>query len=187
MGRRNRLCGSRVARSRRFALLRPRIRAAVGLDRAIREPLIAITTATRSSPLTTRGDGGIVEFSSTVAGPQPLHIDRCGAHESAAQATIHVLWIRSLADDGVSRDDRRRAEPDSRGSMSASRPASALHGHRRADSKSTRRSAQSRHNTNRHESPFWGSSLDFVDRGDDQPEPIAIRGAASCSAMRPTR
>src|SRR3954469_22557717 len=28
-------------------------------------PLIAITTATRSSPLTTRGDGGIVEFSST--------------------------------------------------------------------------------------------------------------------------
>jgi len=53
-------------------------------------------------------------------------------------------------------------------------PASVLHGHRRADSKSTRRSAQSRHNTNRHESPFWGSSMDFVDREDDQPEPISI-------------
>ncbi len=156
MGRRNRLCGSRVARSRPFALLRPRIRAAVGLDRAIREPLIAITTATRSSPLTTRGDGGIVEFSSTVAGPQPSISTDVEHTNRRPQATIHVLWIRSLADDGVSRDDRRRAEPDFRGSMSASRPASALHGRRRADSKSTRRSAQSRHNTNRHESPFLG-------------------------------
>ena len=53
-------------------------------------------------------------------------------------------------------------------------PASALHGHRRADSKSARRSAQSQHNTNRHESPFWGNSRDFVDRGDDRPEPISI-------------
>ena len=53
-------------------------------------------------------------------------------------------------------------------------PASALHGHRLADSKSARRSAQSQHNTNRHESPFWGSSMDFVDRRDDRPEPISI-------------
>ena len=91
------------------------------------------------------------------------------------QATIHFLWIRSLADDGVSRDDRRRAEPDSRGSMSASRPASALHGHRRADSKSARRSAQSQHNTNRHEiALLGGSSMDFVDRGDERSEPISI-------------
>src|SRR6266850_1876978 len=29
-------------------------------------------------------------------------------------------------------------------------------------------------NTNSHESPFWGSSMDFVDRGDDRPEPISI-------------
>ncbi len=29
-------------------------------------------------------------------------------------------------------------------------------------------------NTNRHESPFWGSSMDFVDRGDDGPEPISV-------------
>jgi hypothetical protein len=29
-------------------------------------------------------------------------------------------------------------------------------------------------NTSRHESPFWGSSMDFVDRGDDWPEPITI-------------
>jgi hypothetical protein len=124
--------------------------------------------------LTTRGDGGIVEFSSTVARPQPLHIDRCGAHESAASGHDSFSLDSLLGNDGVSRDDRRRAEPDSRGSMSASRPASALDGHRRADSKSTRRSAQSRHNTNRHESPFCGSSMDFVDRGDDRPEPISI-------------
>src|SRR5258708_2252971 len=97
MGRRNRLCGSRVARSRPFALLRPRIRAAVGLDRAIREPLIAITTATRSSPLTTRGDGGIVEFSSTVAGPQPSISTDVEHTNRRPQATIPVLWIRSLA------------------------------------------------------------------------------------------
>ena len=54
-------CAVRESRAQ-GALLRTRIRAAVGLDRAIREPLIAITTATRSSPLTTRGGGGIVEF-----------------------------------------------------------------------------------------------------------------------------
>jgi hypothetical protein len=30
------------------------------------------------------------------------------------------------------------------------------------------------HATNRHESPFWGSSMDFVDREDDRPEPISI-------------
>ena len=73
-----------VARSRRSALLRPRMRAAGGLDRAIREPLESNYRRPRVNLLTTRADGAIVEFSSTVAARNPLHIARCEAHESAA-------------------------------------------------------------------------------------------------------
>ena len=87
---------------------------------------------------------------------------------------VHVSAERVAYDGRLSRDDCHRAEHDSRGSMSASRPASVLHGHRRAGFKPARWSAQSQHNTNRHESPVWGSSMDFVDRGDDRPEPISI-------------
>jgi hypothetical protein len=63
-----------VARSRRSALLRPRIRAAGGLDRAIREPQVRNCRRPRVNLLTTRSDGGIFEFSSTVAIRNPLHI-----------------------------------------------------------------------------------------------------------------
>jgi hypothetical protein len=73
-----------VARSRRSALLRPRVRAAGGLDRAIREPLERNCRRPRVNLLTTRADSAIVEFSSTVATRNPLHIARCGALESAA-------------------------------------------------------------------------------------------------------
>lgn len=84
IGRRTRLCGSRIARSRRSALLRPRMRAAGGLDRPIREPQERNYRRPHVNLLTTRGDGGIFEFSSTVAIRNPLHIARCEAHESAA-------------------------------------------------------------------------------------------------------
>jgi hypothetical protein len=42
------------------------------------------STEPQLSLLTTGSDGGIVEFSSTVAARNPLHIARCEAHESAA-------------------------------------------------------------------------------------------------------
>jgi hypothetical protein len=53
-------------------------------------------------------------------------------------------------------------------------PASALHGHqtRRLQVGALERAIQ--HATNRDESPFWGSFMDFVDREDDGPEPISI-------------
>jgi hypothetical protein len=73
-----------VAHSRRSALLRPRMRAAGGLDRAIREPLERNYRRPHVNLLTTRGDGGIFELSSTVAISNPLHIARCEAHESTA-------------------------------------------------------------------------------------------------------
>ena len=72
-----------IACSRRSALLRPRVRAAGGLDRPIREPLESNYRQPHVNLLTTRGDGGIFEFSSTVADGNPLHIARCGALESA--------------------------------------------------------------------------------------------------------
>jgi hypothetical protein len=71
------------ARSRRSALLRPRMRAAGGLDRGIREPLERNYRRPHVNLLTTRADSAIVEFSSTVATRNPLHIARCGALESA--------------------------------------------------------------------------------------------------------
>jgi hypothetical protein len=73
-----------VARSRRSALLRPRMRAADGLDRAIREPPEGNCRRPHVNLLTTRADSAIVEFSSTVAARNPLHIARCEALESAA-------------------------------------------------------------------------------------------------------
>jgi hypothetical protein len=77
-GRRSRLCSPQLARSRRSALLRPRIRAAHGLDRASREPVRAGTTAPWN--LLTTGDGGATVGSSSSAAPRsPLRIDRCGA------------------------------------------------------------------------------------------------------------
>jgi hypothetical protein len=71
------------ARSRRSALLRPRMRAAGGLDRAIREPLVRNCRRAHVNLLTTHADSAIVEFSSTVVTRNPLHIARCGALESA--------------------------------------------------------------------------------------------------------
>jgi hypothetical protein len=61
-----------VARSRRSALLCPRMRAAGGLDRAIREPRVSNCRRPHVNLLTTRGDGGIFEFSSTVAIRNPF-------------------------------------------------------------------------------------------------------------------
>jgi hypothetical protein len=59
------------------------MRAAGGLDRAIREPLEGNYRRPHVNLLTTRADSAIVEFSSTVATRNPLHIARCGALESA--------------------------------------------------------------------------------------------------------
>jgi hypothetical protein len=59
------------ARSRRSAVLRPRVRAAAGLDRAIREPLARNDRRPCVGLLTTRFNGAIVELSSTVANSQP--------------------------------------------------------------------------------------------------------------------
>ena len=73
-----------VARSRRSAVLRPRMRAAGGLDRASRAPQVRNYRRPHVNLLTTRADSAIVEFSSTVATRTPLHIARCGARESAA-------------------------------------------------------------------------------------------------------
>ena len=65
-------CAVRVrARSRRSALLRPRMRAAGGLDRAIREPLERNYRRPHVNLLTTRADSAILEFSPTVANSQP--------------------------------------------------------------------------------------------------------------------
>jgi hypothetical protein len=73
-----------IARSRRSALLRPRMRAAGGLDRAIRDPLEGNYRRPHVNLLPTRADSAIVEFSLMVATRNPLHIARCGALESAA-------------------------------------------------------------------------------------------------------
>src|SRR3954469_25688221 len=58
--------------------------------------------------------------------------------------------------------------------MSASRPASAFQrtSTRRIHVVVSERAIPT--NTNGHESPFWGSSMNVVDRGDDRPEPISI-------------
>jgi hypothetical protein len=149
------------------------MRAAGDLDRPIHEPCSAITTASRSKPLTTRSDGGIVEFSSTVATRNPLHIDRCGAHESAVPEHDSFLADVLSADDGVPCDDRHREEPSARFDVGTSpHPRSTDIG---APTPSRRVGARNPSTTrivmNR---PSWGTSMDFVDRGDDRPEPISI-------------
>ena len=109
------------ARSRRSALLRPRIRAAGGLDRAIREPLERNYRRPRVNLLTTRGNGAIVEFSSTVANRNPLHIARCGAHESAAPGHGSFLsrftpWspTRATTRPRIMRSDRTALRPQAK-------------------------------------------------------------------------
>ena len=98
-GRRTRLCGSRsraqgaprcFARDcARLAALTARSRTS---GRNYRRP--------RVTPLTTGGNGATLEFSSTVATRNPLHIDRCGAHESAAPGHVSFSFsIRFLAGD----------------------------------------------------------------------------------------
>jgi hypothetical protein len=74
------------------------MRAAGGLDSAIREPQERNYRRPHVNLLTTRGDGGIFEFSSTVAVRNPLHIARCEAHESTAPGHDSFLSIhfRSL-------------------------------------------------------------------------------------------
>ena len=61
-----------------------RTRLSVRVSRAIRKPLGRNDRRPRMNLLTTRVNGAIVEFSSTVAARNPLHIARCGALESAA-------------------------------------------------------------------------------------------------------
>jgi hypothetical protein len=88
-----------IACTRRSALLRPRMRAAGGLDRAIREPVEGNYRRPHVNFLTTRADSAIVEFSSTVATRNPLHIARGGALESAASDHDSFLSIHSLVAD----------------------------------------------------------------------------------------
>ena len=73
------------ARSRRSALLRPRCRAAGGLDRAIREPLeTQLSTASRE-PLDERAATAVLSNElRAVATRNPLRIARCGADGSSA-------------------------------------------------------------------------------------------------------
>ena len=73
-----------VARSRRSALLRPRLRAAGGLDRPIREPLESNYRRPRVNLLTNARPRRYCRILFDGCGPQPLHIARCEAHESAA-------------------------------------------------------------------------------------------------------
>jgi hypothetical protein len=86
------------------------MRAADGLDRAIREPVEGNYRRLHVNLLTTRADSAIVKFSSTVAARNPLHIARCGALESAASDHDSFLSIHSLVAD--SRDDTPRGGSD---------------------------------------------------------------------------
>ena len=74
-----------VARSRRSALLRPRVRAAGGLDRPIREPLESNYRRPRVNLLTNARLQRYCRILATVAARNPLHIARCEALESAAR------------------------------------------------------------------------------------------------------
>ncbi len=66
----------------------------------------------RANLLTTRGDGTIVEFSSTVAIRSPLHIARCGAHGSAAPGHDSFPSLDSLPGRRHARQRPRIARPD---------------------------------------------------------------------------
>lgn len=110
-----------VAPSRRSALLRPRMRAAGGLDRASLEPQERNCRRPRVNLVTTRGDGTIVEFSSTVAIRSPLHIARRGAHGSAAPGHDSLSSLDSLPGrrharqrPRIARSDRTALRPQAR-------------------------------------------------------------------------
>jgi hypothetical protein len=80
-----------VARPRRSALLRPRVRAAGGLDRPIREPLESNYRRPRVNLLTNARPRRYCRILFDGCGPQPLHIARCEAHESAASGHDSLL------------------------------------------------------------------------------------------------
>ena len=95
------------APSRRFALLRPRCRAANGLDRAVRQPHAAIVDGPReqrphrharrlANLLTTRIGGAIVKWSLPVAHRNPLRVARCGAHGSPASGHGSFSYLDTL-------------------------------------------------------------------------------------------
>jgi hypothetical protein len=188
MGRRNRLCGSRVARSRRFALLRPRIRATVGLDRAIREPLIAITTATRSSPLTTPGDGGIVEFSSTVADPatppyRPMWSTRIGDPRPRFMFSGFAPWQTTPSH--ATTVAARSLTPAARCRLPGPHPRSTdIDAPTPSRRVGARNPGTTRFVMNR---PSEGAPWTSLIAGMTSRNRSRLRGAASCSAMRPTR
>ena len=102
-----RLCGSQLARSRRSALLlplRPRCARLTALTARSANLLEGNYRRPHVNLLTTRADGAIVEFSSTAAARNPLHIARCGARRIGGLRSRFVsLSIHFLVAD--SRDD----------------------------------------------------------------------------------
>ena len=102
-------CAVRGRALKALRVASPALRAAGGLDRAIREPLEGNYRRPHVNLLTTRADGAIVEFSSTVAARNPLHIARCGALESAASGHDSFL-SRFTSWSSDSRDDTSAEE-----------------------------------------------------------------------------
>ena len=102
----------KALRAPRFAP--PALRAAGGLDRAIREPLGQLSTASREVLDDGRAAALLSNSSSPAAARNPLHIARCGARSNRrSQATVRSLLLNSLPGcliRATSRPRNRRSE-----------------------------------------------------------------------------
>ena len=105
-----------VARSRRSALLRPRMRAAGGLDRAIREPVEGNYRRPSREPLDDARRRRYCRILVDGCDPQPLHIARCGALRIGGLRPRFVSSLDSLP-------GRRLARRHVRGSKRSERTA----------------------------------------------------------------